>query len=82
MKIIFIMHLVYGIGNKIFYGCAYRKIKDPHILGELPQWCCINKNRKDGLPGYLEKMKFKTFWNLIVSCHNVTGIAFLVPKET
>jgi len=37
MKVIFIMHLVYGIGNKTFYGCVYRKIKDPHTLGELPQ---------------------------------------------
>jgi hypothetical protein len=35
MKVIFIMYLVYGIGNKTFYGCIYRKIKDPHILDEL-----------------------------------------------
>jgi hypothetical protein len=26
------MHLVYGIGNNFFYGCIYRKVKDPHIL--------------------------------------------------
>jgi hypothetical protein len=37
MKVIFIMYLVYGIGNKTFYGCIYRKIKDPHILDEVTQ---------------------------------------------
>ena len=82
MKVIFIIQLVYGIGNKTFYGCVYRKIKDPLILGELPEWCSISKNRKDGLPWYLKKNRIQTFWNLIVSCHNVTGIAFLVPEET
>jgi hypothetical protein len=38
MKVIFIMHLVYGIGNNFFYGCIYRKVKDPHILDELTQY--------------------------------------------
>ena len=56
MKVIFIMHLVYGIGNKTFYGCIYRKIKDPHILDELTQY----ENRYESLPG-LSKLEFKPF---------------------
>ena len=50
------MHLVYGIGNKTFYGCIYRKVKDPHILDELTEY----ENRYESLPG-LKKLEFKPF---------------------
>jgi hypothetical protein len=77
MKVIFIMHLVYGIGNKTFYGCIYRKIKGPLILGELPQWCCINKNRKDGLPGYLRKNGIQCW----VSSNKAIHVELVVTKK-
>ena len=67
MKVIFIMHLVYGIGNKFFYGCIYRKVKDPHILDELTQY----ENRYESLPG-LKKIGIQAFWIIIFPCDNVT----------
>jgi hypothetical protein len=56
MKVTFIIHLVYGIGNKTFYDSVYRKIKTNIYDLAHSLFCCTNENMYESFPGYYKHL--------------------------